>query len=1048
MGCTTSAVPCKTGGLRLMTTKLNFTKDQLEGLNGFFRRSIERQGVYSKDIEEIESTIERLVQRLIAGVSNLDSRFSSMFLISLNERHRIKQLKFEYLLRIDALSTPTADPDMMCAAVYVEEDSTSPGFARLGLRGADIEHWAEFLGPDGRLRRDLVKAKLLNLLAAATKQDSMDGADERICQCPGQIIDAEALDKILKQPDHCRIFYGPATSEKIPMEPRDHRVALVEDSSGILLRIGLRSHKFIEVEVRLLIGIGVPTWSIHADYPRRVPLHHCDALLHYNAAQSGMYAVAVGPYPGARCEDRSTLWRIHVPATETIMNQHYSEESVPAMTECVLMYVLDQLRGRISVNVPMKLKRTLKVVTRHIMKTIHWWSLERAGPDPLRSWSPDTLARHVLLALDELVMALRCQSLRCYFHPRCNVMLQCAKDGLLHPDESYVSDARLVEAYILAVHQYSLNLTPAEPRPSDVLENELIMRWRRVMASLPRGTMGGSSGYSPRQLAYLGLVLREVLKVRKLSVHHHYNNCSYFNYSLAHDTQSNSLENLIYLLILILKQARDQIYAITDRKKRKKDRGRGVHEHSSPSHFERSTDILIDLVRRDRDTAYMDLDSDVVLARVLLRWLYFGMEHERKTLGPILRPYLGNLFNSSHENAWHVESWRKRRDIYNSEMRSLGLFCKLVTSQEVSPANGIVESISKGWYWAESTTRMIERSEDGLKLVFLPPGKALKYSLTFTNNQGLSAYSTWSKARNVANAARRTVMARTNMITNGERFGECGAIGEDDVNEGYARHIELRNSSPLTHIVSMHRRKGRQRGPGGLIPALVSLNKFRILQEAAAVLPREERIAMLDAVQRVSREASRRLRRTSCPDLSAPGTLKQTYTPRSESYLMEPPSKPACPRHQSIITEHQKQLQKEILEMHDILSRGLCTRNTSNPWDTNSGLSWTSSLRSIGRSRLRRSRPPIWDTIRTSPMWDSVSSNGNFNKCKSEEMISREESPKWSNSDGRISRSEIAGDDEILPSWEFLEATLNQKLFHYNTSDDNKPDSELNHLNL
>lgn len=69
----------------------------------------------------------------------------------------------------------------------------------------------------------------------------------------------------------------------------------------------------------------------------------------------------------------------------------------------------------------------LKVVSRHIMKTIHWWSLERAGPDPLRSWSPDSLARHVLLALDELVMALKCQSLRCYFHPRCNVMFQCAK---------------------------------------------------------------------------------------------------------------------------------------------------------------------------------------------------------------------------------------------------------------------------------------------------------------------------------------------------------------------------------------------------------------------------------------------------------------------------------------------------------------------------------------------------------------------------------------------------------------------------------------------
>ena len=85
-------------------------------------------------------------------------------------------------------------------------------------------------------------------------------------------------------------------------------------------------------------------------------------------------------------------------------------------------------------------KDCLRVVSRHIVETIHWWSLERAGPDPLQSWAPETLARHVLLALDELVTALRCQNLRCYFHPRCNVMLQCAKG-------SYVSSFISASSY-------------------------------------------------------------------------------------------------------------------------------------------------------------------------------------------------------------------------------------------------------------------------------------------------------------------------------------------------------------------------------------------------------------------------------------------------------------------------------------------------------------------------------------------------------------------------------------------------------------------------
>lgn len=80
-----------------------------------------------------------------------------------------KELKLEYLLRIDALSTPSLDPEAGGAAVAIEEDT--PGFLRLRVR--DIESWAEFLGPTGRLRRDLVKARLSKLLATAAKQGQL-----------------------------------------------------------------------------------------------------------------------------------------------------------------------------------------------------------------------------------------------------------------------------------------------------------------------------------------------------------------------------------------------------------------------------------------------------------------------------------------------------------------------------------------------------------------------------------------------------------------------------------------------------------------------------------------------------------------------------------------------------------------------------------------------------------------------------------------------------------------------------------------------------------
>ena len=85
----------------------------------------------------------------------------------------------------------------------------------------------------------------------------------------------------------------------------------------------------------------------------------------------------------------------------------------------------------------------------------------------------------------------------------------------------------------------------------------------------------------------------------------------------------------MYLLTLVLKQARDQIYAITDRRRRKRERlkslkGRRAGNRDRSAYFERSLDILVDVVRRDRETAYMDLESDVIMAKTLLKWLYFG----------------------------------------------------------------------------------------------------------------------------------------------------------------------------------------------------------------------------------------------------------------------------------------------------------------------------------------------------------------------------------------------------------------------------------------
>lgn len=70
-------------------------------------------------------------------------------------------------------------------------------------------------------------------------------------------------------------------------------------------------------------------------------------------------------------------------------------------------------------------------------------------------------------------------------------------------------------------------------------------------------------------------------------------------------------------------------------------------------------------------------------------------------------------------------------------------------------------------------------------------------------------------------------------------------------------------------------------------------------------------------------------------------------------------------------------------------------------------------------------------------MWDSVSTSGSFAKSRSEEMISREDSPKWNTIDSRCSITDQEyRDTDKLPSWDVLEANLNRKLLRYDNVQD------------
>lgn len=79
------------------------------------------------------------------------------------------------------------------------------------------------------------------------------------------------------------------------------------------------------------------------------------------------------------------------------------------------------------------------------------------------------------------------------------------------------------------------------------------------------------------------------------------------------------------------------------------------------------------------------------------------------------------------------------------------------------------------------------------------------------------------------------------------------------------------------------------------------------------------------------------------------------FARRSESNICDSPRQysPGT-RQRCIIAEHQRQLHREMLEMHDTLTRGLRTRCQLPVWDSSSIGSWKSSVRSIRQCKSKK----------------------------------------------------------------------------------------------
>ncbi|KAL3274252.1 hypothetical protein HHI36_015662 [Cryptolaemus montrouzieri] len=372
--------------LILQNSRLKFSPEQLQNLNFVFNKKLQyRHDYLDKTLSQAKSVAERLIQRLLCAAGSADSRFASKFLIVDNSTssHNNKRAKsvsgyfpkgLSYLVRLDELSTPCLyDLDSTPRLEIIENDSDCPpAYCRIRLPTAAVSLWGEFLNPSYFLRRDKVQTRLVELLANAAGSDTPNSSlhvDESIlCGVPGKLVDAATLYHLLKVPSFQHIYYGPGGSMPRFPDPRDFRIAIVDEPEGIRLKIEFLSPAFANtcLNIRLLVAVGVDAWPSSSKFPHRISMAHCDCLLYHKAATTGMYLVGYGV--------QSSAWQIRVPAAENTILNHYSESST-------IRTILDILYDSIEeIEISRNLKKhqiSYKILNKYIMLTVLLEELEK-----------------------------------------------------------------------------------------------------------------------------------------------------------------------------------------------------------------------------------------------------------------------------------------------------------------------------------------------------------------------------------------------------------------------------------------------------------------------------------------------------------------------------------------------------------------------------------------------------------------------------------------------------------------------------------------------
>ncbi|KAJ8923096.1 hypothetical protein NQ315_001649, partial [Exocentrus adspersus] len=858
--------------LVLPNAKLRFCREQLQNLNYIFNKRLERNVTVATEKQWMlaRSVTERLVQRLICAAGILDPRFATKYLICDCIQNNPTSNKLKYMVRLDSLSTPSVyEADARTKYSVIETDSDYPAaYARIRLHTSSFKVWGDYTNSSGYLRRtkkikrlnsrDKVQARLVELLALAASKDVPNSplhVDESVlCGIPGKVVDSVTLHNILKIPPEQHVYYGPGGNVPRFPDPRDFRLAIVDEPGGIKLRVEFLSPALssISIDVRIFVAIGVDAWPSSTDFPSRISLGHSDCLLYHKAALTvninpyqrlntatsyfqGMYLVGYGV--------QSSAWQIRVPASEFSLLNHFGPNSTVRTALEVLLDVMEDIDE--ARNFGKQQQISYKILNSYILTTVLLEELEEGSSNPVSdmiNWSP---------------IGWFLKGNRIIFFKKSNLLLN---PGHLSDDDFRI-EASNVKGVMLRFFDESLMSTKANEEFGKLVlaqetEMALLYKWKDLVDGLlpPPGTRGrrfcfaGSKNrtevahtqYTLRQLEYIGLLLHKMLIVKQHVLQ--------ANYTMLDDSvhsgeteHEHPLEDVIFILVTVMDQARDQYLSTQTNPSVEKNKLR------IKSNYNTCTSKLVDLMRKDAELQSFNFEDDLVLVKLILKWLYRAMDQNKRHLAPILRPYLNNLFTASHAVSWHIDAIKGRGN--EEEVATLGSFAEQVNAGKITPAQGLTDCVTKNLGWAKNMLGMVQKNT--LRVVFIPGrGQVGRHILSLPSHQNKKELGCGSKT---LGASTDKHDSRKELTLPGRSYfstilREKAMDTKEDITP---EHDRLKKNSPLTMILNSVHRRGDHRGEGDIFEALKSMQKLNMFQEVATSLPQEDRKELSDLIRSV-----------------------------------------------------------------------------------------------------------------------------------------------------------------------------------------------------